>query len=217
MSDKGRKLPEKHRPTKGGHCVRLGQGKVRPWIASASTPLTSTEHALACHPATPCPELAGIRVAVGRDADGALLLRYTLAGDLAGLRLPSPQPAGPADNLWQHTCCEAFVALAGDAYREFNFSPSGQWAVYDFSGYRERCAAPPPSAAPTIAVATDPAGLALTARIPAARLPTMETPLGLTAVIETRTGGKSYWALAHPAPQPDFHRREAFIATLALP
>ena len=25
----------------------------------------------------------------------------------------------------------------GPEYREFNFSPSGEWAVYDFRGYRD--------------------------------------------------------------------------------
>ena len=33
-------------------------------------------------------------------------------------------------------------------------------------------------------------------------------------VIETVDGERSYWALAHPAGQPDFHHRDSF--TLAL-
>ena len=35
--------------------------------------------------------------------------------------------------------------------------------------------------------------------------------IGLTAVIETATGAKSYWALHHPAEKPDFHHRNGFI------
>ncbi|MBU0655840.1 MAG: DOMON-like domain-containing protein [Gammaproteobacteria bacterium] len=34
--------------------------------------------------------------------------------------------------------------------------------------------------------------------------------LGLTAVIETITGEKSYWALKHSAEHPDFHHRNGF-------
>lgn len=34
--------------------------------------------------------------------------------------------------------------------------------------------------------------------------------LGLTAVIETITGEKSYWALHHPVLRPDFHHRDGF-------
>ena len=42
-----------------------------------------------------------------------------------------------SDELWQHTCFEAFVrASSGSEYYEFNFSPSTQWAVYRFTDYR---------------------------------------------------------------------------------
>ena len=37
-------------------------------------------------------------------------------------------------NLWQTTCFEAFLrAPGGEAYREWNFAPSGDWAAYDFT------------------------------------------------------------------------------------
>ena len=39
--------------------------------------------------------------------------------------------------------------------------------------------------------------------------------LGLTAVIEDRTQGLSYWALKHAAEKPDFHRAESFQVALA--
>jgi hypothetical protein len=38
--------------------------------------------------------------------------------------------------------------------------------------------------------------------------------IGLTAVIETATGEKSYWALHHPAEKPDFHHRGGFALSL---
>ena len=37
---------------------------------------------------------------------------------------------------------------------------------------------------------------------------------GVAAVIGTTDEGKSHWALAHPGPRPDFHRREGFTLTL---
>jgi len=47
------------------------------------------------------------------------------------------------DELWRHTCCELFAApvalvatAQGGAYREFNFSPSGDWAAYAFDSPR---------------------------------------------------------------------------------
>jgi hypothetical protein len=39
--------------------------------------------------------------------------------------------------------------------------------------------------------------------------------VAITAVIQTRDGTETYWALAHPAPQADFHLRESFILALA--
>ena len=52
------------------------------------------------------------------------------------LALPEPQEAGRTDGLWQHTCFEAFVGRGDNGYAEFNLSPSGQWAAYDFDSYR---------------------------------------------------------------------------------
>jgi hypothetical protein len=38
--------------------------------------------------------------------------------------------------------------------------------------------------------------------------------LSLTAVLEQRHGDCSYWALQHTGSEPDFHRRDSFIAAL---
>jgi len=67
-----------------------------------------------------------------------LALRYSLLGDVDRLRLPAAAPAGRADGLWHHSCCEAFVRQRGArGYCEFNFSPSGQWAAYHFTARRQ--------------------------------------------------------------------------------
>lgn len=158
-----------------------------------------------------------------------LSLVYTLVGDLAQLAVPTPAAPVFTDLLWQQTCCELFIAeahppshSASSAYREFNFSPSGAWAVYDFAAYRERVDAADLSSAllhglhPTISlqqVAAD--CLQLCVELPAGLLPSFPTPwhIGITAVIAARTeekGGKSYWALHHAREQPDFHAWESF-------
>jgi hypothetical protein len=38
--------------------------------------------------------------------------------------------------------------------------------------------------------------------------------LGLSAVIEDKAGGKSYWALAHPPGKADFHHADSFAREL---
>lgn len=171
---------------------------------------------LICHPATPAPAVSAIAVSAHFADNGALVLRYRLAAAPAALRLPAPQAPGPADNLWQYTCCEAFIAAVnGPAYQEFNFSPSGQWAAYRFSDYRQRDAAFQPATAPRIELDGGADYLELSARLDAALLPNGRSlQLGLTAVIEAADGSKSYWALRHAAAQPDFHLRQSFALTL---
>ena len=171
---------------------------------------------LLCHPATPCAALDALEVSIEPGATGSLVLRYRGQGRPAALLIPSPRPAGPADNLWQHTCCEAFVAAPDNkSYREFNFSPSNQWAVYDFAACRERDAGYSPPDAPRITMQPLADGFELTAELGPALLPADNTlRLGLSAVIEMADGSKSYWALAHCAAQPDFHRRDSFTLSL---
>ncbi|MGE5384833.1 MAG: DOMON-like domain-containing protein [Betaproteobacteria bacterium] len=146
-----------------------------------------------------------------------LALTYQLEGDHGRIALP-PQAAGFADGLWQHTCFEAFFAgSTAPAYREFNFSPSGQWAAYAFTAYREG-GEPMPAPLPRMAVSRFPDCLELRTVLAAAALPAADDAawrVGLSAVVESIDGHCSYWALAHPAERPDFHHRDAFILELS--
>ncbi|MBI4756461.1 MAG: DOMON-like domain-containing protein [Betaproteobacteria bacterium] len=157
-----------------------------------------------------------IAVRLERAPDGGLLLGYRLAADPSALRIAPPAAAQRADGLWRHTCFEAFVAVAGEpAYREFNFSPSGQWAAYEFRSYRESAAAAC-GPAPRLAVRVTAGGLELDVALPAAALapPQLRLRLGLSAVVEARDGTLSYWALRHPPGRPDFHHHDAFALEL---
>lgn len=148
------------------------------------------------------------------DVRGDLALCYRLGVAPAALRLPVPRPPAFADGLWQHTCCELFVAVDAEKYREFNFSPSGEWAVYDFAGYRERIDSVVP-AAPQISLAQADEAVELRVLVPAVLLPGgAALQVGLTAVLEAADGSKTYWALAHAAAHPDFHLRQSFTLTL---
>jgi len=119
------------------------------------------------------------------------------------------------------------VGVVGEpAYREFNFSPSGQWAAYRFADQRQRVpqsngAEPFPAQAPEMSWDASPDALTLQVWLPSALLP-RPTPgrsleWGLTAVIETTEPHLSYWALRHPLARPDFHHRGGFACAPALP
>jgi hypothetical protein len=128
--------------------------------------------------------------------------------------MPAASEPGRTDGLWRTTCLEAFLREADtDAYREWNFAPSGDWAAYDFTGYREGATNaevdPPPYVRLEDNFTWWSLGAAIT--VPAEA----EWQFSLTAVIEEKDGTKSYWALAHPAEKPDFHDPGCFVAKLA--
>lgn len=128
--------------------------------------------------------------------------------------IPQSDEPGRADELWRSTCFEAFLRQdCGEAYREWNFAPSGDWATYDFTGYRDGMANAAVASPPYVRVEDNFTWWALGATIAVSA--DAEWQLGLSAVLEEKDGTKSYWALAHPAEKPDFHAPGCFAAKLA--
>jgi len=172
------------------------------------------------HAATPCDSIRHTGVAVARGAPhDALRLAFRIEGEVSHLRLPEGAVPQRADGLWQHGCFEAFLRADGsDAYFEFNFSPSGAWAAYRFSGRRTGRESPKLTA-PRTEVRRGPDWLVMNIQLSLDELPELARAAaisaGLAAVIEDEQGGLSYWALAHGAAQPDFHDPATF--TLQLP
>lgn len=137
---------------------------------------------------------------------------FRLDGHIPAIILPAHAAPGRMDNLWQTTCFEIFWQPIGRTYYcEFNLSPSGQWAAYDFDSFREGM-----RDAPVGSIAIDcshnDAGLVLKANI-AADLPS-PAQVALNAVVEHKDNGKQFWALAFPPGPPEFHseaNRQAII------
>jgi hypothetical protein len=146
------------------------------------------------------------------------MLTFRLVGDIQGLSIPESRSPRRADRLWRHTCFEAFVMEGeGPEYREFNFSPSGEWAVYDFRGYREGDVLEN-ELAPGMVVHKSMDRLELGAEIGQGLLPHgRPLRLGLSAIVEDAGGLLSYWALRHPPGRPDFHHRDAFALQIRNP
>lgn len=128
---------------------------------------------------------------------------FRLDGHIPAIIIPAAVAPARRDNLWQTTCFEIFWQPLGDtAYREFNLSPSGHWAAYEFEAFRTGMRNAPVEAI-TIACSHDEAGLVLTAHI-TADLPD-PAQVALNTVVEHTDGGKQYWALAFPPGKPEFH------------
>lgn len=128
--------------------------------------------------------------------------------------IPSLSEPWRADELWKSTCFEAFVRAEGDdGYREWNFAPAGNWNAYGFSAYREGMERAEITNPPYIRMEDNFTWWSVGATI--ATDADRSHRLGLSAVLEEKDGSKSYWALAHPADEPDFHHPDCFAARLA--
>ena len=171
--------------------------------------------ALRLHPDSLCFAATQIEADVARPHAGSLVFSYFVTGKIGDLRIPPVVSPARTDELWRHTCFEAFVGTAANAaYYEFNFGPSTQWAAYRFSGYRSGMRVATEISAPRIDVQSSPECYTLQAALALDGLSGLprDAPwrLGLSAVIEETSGNRSYWALANPPGKPDFHHSDCF-------
>jgi len=170
--------------------------------------------------------------------DGLLRFQYTLDAEPGRIQVPGRRAPRQADELWKHTCFEAFVALAAggvqDAsiaprpvaatpvthagYRELNFAPSTEWAAYAFDGYRTGMVQVTMQPPPDIRVEASAGRLHVSARVDLRtlfardeRAPRPTLRVALAAVIEDDGGTITYWALKHAPTKPDFHHPAGFI------
>jgi hypothetical protein len=169
------------------------------------------------HPANPPLAVSSVQARILAFDANWLTLRWRVEG-AAQVSIPAFAGKRRADGLWQTTCFELFVKPdGGDAYVEFNLSPSQSWAAYDFIAYREGMAERSTPRDPVCTPRRGQSVLIFDAAIPAAILPPMPWAYGLSAVIEEEGGRKSYWAIAHREDKPDFHSEACFAAMLAAP
>lgn len=150
-----------------------------------------------------------IETEVACPGPGLVSLRFLVTGDVSELRLPAVVRAERTDELWRHTCFEAFLPAAAGAYYELNFSPSTQWAAYRFQDYRSGMAVAEAIRPPRIEGRLSPGRYDLKVEVELDRLPDLPRypaqRLHQSAVIESIGGEISYWATQHAPGKPDFH------------
>lgn len=173
---------------------------------------------LVCHADDSASMVDAVEVDIQWRAPATTRLLYRVSGDVSSLQIPEQTKPGRCTGLWRHTCFELFVAGAGTEYFEFNFSPSLQWAAYRFDCYREAMADLHLNSTPHIRVEHTPGGLTLDAHVELPQsMPSVAgkpTRMALAAIIESRDGKTTHWALAHPAGNPDFHHPDGFVGVL---
>ncbi|WP_135209960.1 DOMON-like domain-containing protein [Vitreimonas flagellata] len=161
------------------------------------------------HPDFPADAITALEVEIARAGPERLELVYRVRGDIAGLLVPATADAERTDGLWASTCFELFAKPAGgEAYCEFNFAPSSQWAAYAFDEYRAGMRELALETPAIDMLATDDA-FELRVAVEASAL-RAGAHMAVTAVVEEASGARSYWSVRHAPGKPDFHHAESF-------
>lgn len=151
-------------------------------------------------------------------SSGTLAISYELSGPLVEIVIPAPADMPSRKNaLWEETCFEFFLSVNNsDEYREFNLSPSGHWNVFRFESYRKGMQEEPAFSSLPFSVQRQPDSLQLSLELDIDKIITADQILkvAVSAVIKHINGRITCWALTHPGPQADFHRRDSFIIEL---
>jgi hypothetical protein len=149
-----------------------------------------------------------------RPCTGSLVLSYLVTGRIGDLRISPAVAAARTDELWRHTCFDAFVRTSpGPTRYGFDFAPSTQWAAYRFDNYRSGMRVATEISAPRIEVQSSPACYRLQPSLEMDQISSLRIDgawgIGLAAVIEETSGHKLYCALAHPPGKADFHHSDS--------
>ena len=150
--------------------------------------------------------------------ENTLSIAYLLSGELDKVTIPQLETGGERCNfLWEKTCFEFFLRPAqpdASRYWEFNLSPSGDWNVFSLTGYRQGLREE--SAIATLPfqtkLSTDKLSLFLSVDI-TELVGHQDILLGISAVLIINAT-ESFWAIAHPTQQADFHHPKSFILPL---
>ena len=156
---------------------------------------------LTLHPSCPPSSIDQIH-AECRPTEHGCMAKFRIFGPTEKLAIPALSDPKRQDNLWKQTCFEIFwQGEGGEAYCEFNLSPSTEWAAYRFDSHRTGGRDLPVE---TISISSghDAESLMLVADV-WADLP-VPAHVGLAAVVEEGDTLR-HFALTHPGGAPDFH------------
>ena len=154
-------------------------------------------------------DVTAIDATVSRPAPGRIHLRYDVTDAAHGLTVPQGEGIR-RDGLWRETCFEFFLGRASeDSYREFNFSPAGDWAAYSFDRYRQGMRQLLMPSDPVISCTRTEQGWQIDVDLEVNDLPE-NGACNMTAVIDQAKFRKTHWAALHAPDKPDFHDPHCF-------
>lgn len=138
---------------------------------------------------------------------------FFLSGEVIELVVPDMENAiSRKDSLWQTTCFECFFKAVDRAkYWELNVSPGGCWNLYRFTDYRQGMQEEKSVHEIASYFTQEKREISLSCSLPLGTIlePDAKLAVGLSCVLEHKSGEKQYWALCHPGDVPDFHHPES--------
>ncbi|BAB73738.1 DOMON-like domain-containing protein [Anabaena sp. FACHB-709] len=147
-----------------------------------------------------------------------LTINYQVVGELAPVEIPSSVDIPTRKHeLWQDTCFEFFIGIKdSQQYWEFNLSPSRNWNIYRFHGYRQGMQEETAFTALPFSIENYSDSLEMSLNVDLERIisPEQLIDVAITTVIKQKDGKITYWALVHPGKEADFHIRDSFIIRL---
>jgi len=154
-----------------------------------------------------------------------LSVHFAVHGPVDDLMVPRVKQSPERQHqLWEHTCFEVFFApVARPQYWEINVSPGGNWNTYRFDHYRRGMHVEPLLHVAQIESHVDPGDtLSMHFQMDVSRLVSAHTldqddlECSPCCILVDRAQHKSYWAMDHQPPRPDFHRRASFALRLPI-
>lgn len=144
--------------------------------------------------------------------DEWLQLNFYLYHPPESLDWPKPAERPEFRNqLWQKTCFECFEKhVHTPNYWEWNLAPSGDWACFEFTDYRQKHQ-DVNHRQPLVKGERHEHGGHVQVQVP--RHIKQAARLGVAAILSCQ-GRCQYWSLIHPGPQPDFHDPKGMIIEL---
>ncbi|MDF5717706.1 MAG: DOMON-like domain-containing protein [Rhizonema sp. NSF051] len=147
-----------------------------------------------------------------------LTITYALLGNLREVIIATQSDLPTRRHqLWEDTCFEFFVGIKdSERYWEFNLSPTENWNVYRFDGYRQGMQEEVAFTTLPFSVhhQSDSLALALNVDLDQIVTPNQALEIAIAAVIKLRDDEVTYWALTHQSTEADFHQRDSFLIML---
>ncbi|PAX60548.1 DOMON-like domain-containing protein [Brunnivagina elsteri] len=147
--------------------------------------------------------------------ENLLLISYALTGNISEVEILTPSDNPTRKNeLWEHTCFEFFIGIKNSPrYWEFNLSPTSDWNIYRFDGYRQGMQEETAFSTLPFSISQSSDCLAIALDFDLSKIiPNEEiVDVAIASVIQSKNSQISYWALTHCAGEADFHQRGSFV------